>query len=123
MVYDISNLAFPLPTLTLQPIRRKRGCLRRDETKKGGTVKISTRETDTAFIVSIEDDGAGIDPMRPHDDGRTHIGIKNVRDRLARMSGGTLDIESEPGEGTLAVITIPKDAAQKIPPPNPPDGK
>ena len=37
-----------------------------------------------------------------------HVGIINVRERLASMCGGTLDIQSTPGAGTVAVLSIPK---------------
>ena len=36
-----------------------------------------------------------------------HIGIRNVRERLKKMCGGTLTIDSRIGEGTTAVIRIP----------------
>ncbi len=108
VAYDIETTLFRLPTLTLQPIVENAVRYGVTKTKAGGTVKISTRETDAAFVVTVEDNGAGFDPMQPHDDGRTHIGIENVRDRLARMSGGTLTIESTRGVGTIAVIAIPK---------------
>lgn len=46
--------------------------------------------------------------MKAYDDGRTHIGISNVRLRLAAMCGGTLLISSKPDVGTEATIIIPK---------------
>ena len=42
------------------------------------------------------------------DDGKVHIGIRNVRERLERMVGGTLTIESTPDVGTTATIKIPR---------------
>ena len=42
-------------------------------------------------------------------DEKKHIGIRNIRDRLKGMVGGTLDIESTPGVGTKVLITIPKE--------------
>lgn len=106
--YDIETTMFRLPTLTLQPIVEnavRYGITKREE---GGTVKISTRETDTAFTVTVEDNGVGFDIAEKKKDGRTHIGIANVRDRLRNICGGTLDIVSVPGTGTKAVITLPK---------------
>ncbi|MDD3184171.1 MAG: histidine kinase [Anaerostipes sp.] len=107
--YHIETALFRLPTLTLQPIVEnavRYGVTKKDE---GGTVTITAKETDTAFIVTVVDDGVGFDPMLPHEDGRTHIGIQNVRTRLASMVNGTLDIQSTPGVGTVATITIPKE--------------
>ena len=97
-----------MPTLTLQPIVEN--AVRYGVTKRleGGTVIISARETPGAFVVVVEDDGVGFDPMLPHEDGRTHIGISNVRNRIERMCGGTLVIVSTPNVGTVATITLPK---------------
>ena len=36
-----------------------------------------------------------------------HVGIGNVRERLWRVCGGTLKIESAPGKGTVATILLP----------------
>ena len=40
------------------------------------------------------------------EDGKPHVGIRNVRDRLQNMVGGSLDITSSKN-GTVAVVTIP----------------
>jgi signal transduction histidine kinase len=49
----------------------------------------------------------GFDPEHYMEDGRSHIGIRNVRERLQRMADGTLSITSTP-EGTVVVVTIPE---------------
>ena len=108
IVYDINTVDFSLPTLTLQPIVEN--AVRYGVTKKeeGGTVIISTTENDREYIITVSDDGVGFDVNVVKDDGRTHIGIQNVRDRLKRMCNGTLEIESQFNIGTVATITIPK---------------
>ena len=68
---------------------------------------ISTRETENCYEIEIRDTGAGFD-MTSQPDGHKHIGISNVRQRLAQLCGGTLTIESKIGEGTTAIIQIPK---------------
>ena len=40
---------------------------------------------------------------------RRHIGLANVRDRIKLLCGGTLKIESTPGEGTTVTIRIPEE--------------
>ena len=77
-----------------------------------GTVTISTRETDDCYEITVSDDGAGFDPAAPaSDDGRSHIGLNNVRERLRRVSGGELRIVSAPGQGCRATIILPKENA------------
>ncbi|MCR5666616.1 MAG: histidine kinase [Eubacterium sp.] len=106
--YDLQVESFFIPTLTLQPLVEN--AVKHGVGKKigGGTVTISTQETPTAYKVIVEDDGVGFDPESKKEDGRTHIGIENVRQRLKEMSNGILMIESEVGKGTKSTIVIPK---------------
>ena len=108
--YDIQCVDFFLPVLTVQPIVEN--AVKHGTSKKrgGGRVKISTREDEEYYIIKVFDSGCGFDPSKPKNDGKRHIGIENVRRRLANMCGGTLTIESEVGFGTLAMIRIPKGA-------------
>ena len=60
------------------------------------------------FKISVEDDGIGFDKNSV---GSKSVGIKNARFRLEKMIQGRLDIESSPGIGTKATITLPASAA------------
>lgn len=106
--YDINCVDFSLPVLTVQPIVEN--AVKHGTSKKrgGGKVTISTHENKECYIIKVEDTGCGFDPSKPKDDGKRHVGIDNVRQRLFNMCGGTLSIESEEGVGTLATIIIPK---------------
>jgi two-component system LytT family sensor kinase len=106
--YDIQVSGFRLPALSLQPIVEnavRYGIMQREN---GGTVKISSEERDTDFLITVADDGVGYDVLEPKADGRTHVGIANVRKRIEMMCGGSLEIRSTPGSGTVATISIPK---------------
>ena len=99
---------FLLPALSVQPLVEnaiKHGLM---GLESGGTVTVSSRETEKDYRVSVVDDGVGFDPSILLDD-RKHIGIRNIRGRIEAMCGGTLTVESAPGKGTKAVITIPKE--------------
>lgn len=106
--YDIQCIDFFLPVLTVQPIVEN--AVKHGTSKKrgGGKVIISTLEENENYIIKVFDTGCGFDPLKPNDDGKRHVGIENVRQRLANMCGGSLIIESEIGVGTLATIKIPK---------------
>ena len=39
----------------------------------------------------------------------THMGIRNIRERLKAMVSGTVEIQSTLGVGTKVLITIPKE--------------
>jgi sensor histidine kinase YesM len=110
VIYDIQIKDFKLPALTMQPIVEnsiKHGIGKKEG---GGTVTISTKETDRCYMIIVTDDGAGFEQEKINDDGQQHIGINNVRLRLSAQCGGSLEIESTPGEGTTARIIIPKKA-------------
>ena len=106
--YDIKCVEFSLPVLTVQPMVEN--AVKHGTSKKrgGGKVFISTYEDKESYVIKVSDTGCGFDPSQKKDDGKRHIGIENVRQRLSNMCGGSLTIESEIGEGTLATIRIPK---------------
>ena len=72
---------------------------------KNVNVELSTE--DGAAVLSIQDDGKGFseaDVARRRAEG--HLGTSAIVDR-AEEAGGTLTIDSEPGRGTLVVLTLP----------------
>ena len=110
--YDIRAHDFFLPPLTLEPIVEnavRHGI--RMKTDGRGSITISSEEYDDSYILRVRDDGVGFDPEAVSED-EPHIGIKNVRERLQRVCGGTLTIRSAIGEGAVAVICIPKEKGQ-----------
>lgn len=113
--FDLHCTNFQLPALSVQPLVEnaiKHGLRGLDS---GGTVIISSQETDNNYLVCIRDDGIGFDPAAPAQDGRLHVGIQNIRSRLEDMCGGTLVIDSAPGKGTTATIIIPKEPKEDNP--------
>jgi hypothetical protein len=112
VIYNIQTKYFKLPALTVQPIAEnaiKHGIGKKEG---GGTVTISTKETEDNYLVIITDDGVGFEQGKTDDNGEKHIGINNVRLRLSAQCGGSLKIESKPGAGTIATIIIPKKGNQ-----------
>jgi LytS/YehU family sensor histidine kinase len=107
-LFEMDSVDFCLPALTIQPIVEnavKHGLMKRDN---GGTIRVVSYETDTDYCVSVEDNGVGFDVGVLLDD-RTHMGIRNIRERLKAMVSGTIEIESTVGVGTKVLITIPKE--------------
>lgn len=106
--YDIQAAEFFIPPLTVQPLVENAVNHGISDLPEGGCVTISTREHPDCYEIQVSDNGVGFDPNEQPADGRSHIGIANVRSRLNSMCHGTLDIISAPGKGTTAVIRIPK---------------
>lgn len=109
VVYKIEAVDFQLPALSIQPLVEnavRHGILKKEE---GGTVTIKSEEDGTGFTVVIQDDGVGMGMKQEDSGSRLHIGIKNVKSRIASMSGGSVEICDNLGKGTMVVIRIPKD--------------
>ncbi len=112
--YDIQATDFLIPQLSVQPLVEnavKHGVGMKED---GGTVTIATREEADCYKVIILDDGVGFDTSKPiEDDGRSHVGMENVKQRLKELCDADITIESVVGEGTAATIRIPKKTDEK----------
>lgn len=108
--YDIAYADFRIPALTMEPLVENavRHGVRGNKGGRG-TVSIATLDAGDHFEVIIADDGPGFDPAHIPDDGKPHVGLTNVRERLAAVCHGTLSIRSGQGEGTTATIILPKE--------------
>lgn len=107
--YKIGPTDFALPSLTLQPIAEnavKHGIRKK---KGGGTVTIETLEGEREYIIRIRDDGAGFDPAERFGEGRSHIGLDNITERLRILKAGSIEIQSKKGAGTVVTVYIAKE--------------
>ena len=110
MEYELGCTDFSMPTLTLQPIVEN--AIRygvRMAPKGRGKVVVRTTEHPDCYEIDVIDNGPGFDADHVPDDGMSHTGLKNVRERLRLVSGGYLTVDSVPGEGTTVRMTIPKE--------------
>ena len=104
--YEIEDEDFLLPALTVQPLVENairhgvRGIPR-------GQIEIITNLLPDCHEIIIRDNGKGFRPEDLPGTDRSHIGIQNVRERLQKLCGGTMTIDSEAGRGTCVTIHIP----------------
>jgi len=106
---DIQDSDFTLPSLTVQPMVEN--AIRHGvRIRENGLIRISTEKADGYHKIIIWDNGKGFDTASIEQKDGLHIGIRNVRERLQRMCGGTMEITSTPGEGTTVLICIPEEA-------------
>ena len=68
-------------------------------------VEISLEVTDDRLEVEIHDDGRGFEDPDPDTD-REGLGLSGMLDRAAH-AGGTLQVDSRPGEGTRVTLSVP----------------
>ena len=109
IVYDIEEDSFLLPVLSIQPLVEnavKHGIAKK---RGGGVVTISSQKTETEYRITVSDTGAGFDVDRYMEDGKVHVGLLNVRQRLASRMNAAVDVDSTPGSGTTVTVTIPRE--------------
>lgn len=107
--YEIDETAFFVPPLTVQ--MAVENAIKHGITKKpgGGTVTIRTESTADGIKITVSDDGVGFDPDDIPEDDRTHIGIDNIKSRIADIAGGKVSIISAEGIGTVVEIELGND--------------
>lgn len=104
--YNIEDSGFFLPALTIQPLVEnaiRHGVLQRDNP----IVKVTVSNVNGSHRIEINDNGVGFDIEKTDFTQSDHIGIRNVRERIEKMCGGSLEIGSVMGEGTAVVLKIP----------------
>lgn len=94
-----------------------------EATAAGGRVGVRALRDDKHAVLTIEDDGCGMDAefirtrlFRPFDTtkGNKGMGIGAYQARMFVIdSGGTLEVKSVPGEGTSITIRLPLDTAEQ----------
>ncbi len=65
------------------------------------SVEVSVRGHDGNILLSVQDDGCGFDPRRVRG-----LGLLGMEERVRHL-GGTFEIDSRPGRGTLLQIALP----------------
>ncbi|WP_031169010.1 sensor histidine kinase [Streptosporangium roseum] len=107
--FEVSGTPVPLPAAydaTL--LRVAQGALGNVSRHSGAEhAGVTLTYLDDAVILDVYDDGHGFDVSNP--DGQaagTGYGLRVMRERV-RTLGGTLAVESSPGEGTAVVATLP----------------
>ena len=73
----------------------------------GRLARVLVRGGAESVRVLVEDDGEGFSAPPCADASGDHIGLSVMRER-ARWLGGTLAVESEPGEGTRVTLAFPR---------------
>ncbi|MFC9999221.1 histidine kinase [Nocardia sp. NPDC127526] len=118
-------LGVVLPFLALQPLVENAVRHGLAAKPKGGTLTIVAADEGTDCVITVEDDGVGMDPellrsgaldsiqtgTGPATSGESaHVGLANVDDRLRAAFGDDygLIVDTAPGAGTKVSMRIPK---------------
>ncbi|HOW84843.1 MAG TPA: ATP-binding protein [Candidatus Aminicenantes bacterium] len=99
-------------------------------TPAGGEVALSVSRQDEQAVVAVRDTGAGIpedhlpfifdrfyrvDKVRTNGEGGTGLGLA-IATSIARMHGGSIEVESRVGEGTTFLVRLPLAGPPQKPP-------
>jgi signal transduction histidine kinase len=103
----------PLPTLVLRELRwiLKEALANVERYAHASRVDIHLRRLGDRVVLTVADDGAGFEPPDDLDSlsGVGSFGLAGMRER-ARLAGGELSVESEPGDGTVISVWVPAGA-------------
>ena len=104
--YQIEDERVDIPALTIQPLVEN--AIRHGvRSRKDGLVTVSTVRESDVHRITVQDNGVGFDPQKMELTEGSHFGLQNVRDRLNKMCGGTMILQSEKGKGTRVTLLIP----------------
>jgi two-component system sensor histidine kinase LytS len=106
--------AMPMPAFMIQPLVENAVGHGMPADGRPLTITVSAARHVEGLVVSVSDDGTGMDEVRldtifePGTGKGLGIALRNVRDRLTGYygAGSSLEIESEPGEGTTIRLVI-----------------
>lgn len=105
-----------LPFLALQPLVENAVRHGLGSKPEGGTISVIAEDAGTECLISVEDDGVGMDPAKLRDEmtdshlSGAHVGLGNVHDRLRSAFGDDygLIVETERGAGMKVSLRVPK---------------
>ena len=105
VVFQMMNISSTIPKQTQILLYRIVQELLTNVLKHAGAseVFVQCSQSEEFFYITVEDDGAGFDKTSP--DNQKGIGLENIRNRVDFLKG-KLEIESDPGKGTIVNIEI-----------------
>jgi signal transduction histidine kinase len=101
---DVQDIDLPAPIALLVFHIAREGVMNALKHAQATEVWISVREVEDQIELELADNGVGFDTSAPGPEG--HFGMAMMRER-AQVGGGSLDVESEPGQGTTITVRFP----------------
>lgn len=120
----------PVPKLILQPLVENAFYHGLKPTGTAGCITVAAKRSEDSYTVLVSDNGIGIKPERLEslradlssdpDIVSDHIGLKNISQRLRILFGAkaSVEIESQPKQGTTVSVRIPQTTPAEVPVPD-----
>jgi signal transduction histidine kinase len=104
---DAATHALAVPPLILQPLVENAVRHGISARSSAGSVRVEARREGDTLVLTVEDDGPGMDSASPQPGSGT--GLSNTRERLAQMYGDrhTFTVADAPGGGTRVLLELP----------------
>jgi len=101
---DLSDIL--VPHMVLQPIVENAVRHGLGQSEEAVTIEVGTTRTERSLALVVSDDGPGLQSSTPS---RAGIGLRNTRNRLARLYGDSARLVVEPaaGRGVRVTVTLP----------------
>lgn len=94
----------PAPELALALFRVLQECMTNSVKHAQATrLDVKAHFSEEAIVLSVKDDGQGFDTELPRPG---HYGLLNMKERAKKL-GGSLELDSKPGQGTHVMFTVP----------------
>lgn len=109
---DDAARELPLPSLLLQPLVENAVMHGLEPSIDGGCVRVQARVDNGRLVLSVQDDGRGLDAAKRPGTRGNGMALANIRERLQARYGsaGSLHIAAT-HPGTCATVTLPLDTA------------
>ncbi len=105
-VFDLPDVHFRIPPLTLQPVVENAVKHGMDPESAPLTIEIRTQEKENEMLVVVSDNGVGYNFSDPGD---PHTALGNIEARIREFCKGSIQIDpGNNGIGTRVVLHIPK---------------
>lgn len=107
--YDIRYTDFLIPAMTLLPLVKNAVKYGVCKNEYGGTIAIRTHLEQDEIVITVEDDGPGVElEALPKEDWQ-YIRMMNPKRRLEILCQGNLEVSSEKEKGTMVRIKLLKE--------------
>jgi signal transduction histidine kinase len=101
---DVQDIDLPAPIALLVFHIAREGVMNALKHAHASDMWISVNEVDDQIELQLRDNGVGFDTSAPGPEG--HFGMAMMRER-AKVGGGTIQLESAPGEGATITVRFP----------------
>lgn len=109
---DVEDVPLPAPIALLLFHIGREGVMNSLKHAQAQDMWISVQEDGEHIVLRLRDNGRGFDSAQAGPEG--HFGMAMMRER-AKVGGGTFEVQSAPGEGTLIIVQFPTALLQREP--------